>query len=177
MNRSTVQSVVRLNDSPWLIQPMPTSLRLTSSCTGDYAYSRIVGVLMKLLITALVTLIPITASAGSRGGVTVGPSTVPHAAGTYSLGMHGLEGQIPESRFPRVHGFHGRAMRPLLGSAPGQNLTIITVQLDPKEELPPPPPKPPAPAKFWTARCGIFVELQVSPTMNLMEEEQKGCRD
>lgn len=45
MNRSTVQSVVRRNGSPWLIQPMPTSLRLTASCTGDYADSRIVGVL------------------------------------------------------------------------------------------------------------------------------------
>ncbi|MBX3324455.1 MAG: hypothetical protein U0223_19800 [Nitrospira sp.] len=130
---------------------------------------------MKLLITALLTLIPLTASAESRGGVTVGPSTVPHAAGTHSFGMHGLESRITASRFSSVRGFHGRTIRPLMGSALGPNLTIINVQVAPPEEPPPPPPKPSAPAKFWTARCGVFVELQVSPNLNLIEEEQKSC--
>src|SRR5215831_1544974 len=41
---------------------------------------------------------------------------------------------------------------------------------------PPPPPTLPAHAKFWTQRCGIFVELEASSTMNLMEEERKPCR-
>ena len=175
MNRSTVQSVVRLNGSPWLIQPMPTCLRLTSSYTGDYAYSRIVGVRMTLLITALLTLFPLTASAEFRGGVAVGPSTVPHAGSIYSLGTPGFERQTPEPHFPHVRGRRGRAIWPMIGSAMGPNLTIIDVQVESKEGPPPPPPKPSAPAKFWTARCGSFVELQVSPTMNLIEEEQKGC--
>jgi hypothetical protein len=130
---------------------------------------------MKLLITALLVFMPLTVSAESRGGVTVGPSTAPHAAGTYSFGMYGLEGRMLESRFPHVRGLHGRAIRPLIHSAPDPNLTIINIQVEPKEEPPPPPPKPPAPAKFWTARCGSFVELQAGPTMNLIEEEQKGC--
>ena len=129
---------------------------------------------MTLLITALLSLIPLTVSAESRGGMTVSPSTVPHASGTYGFGTHGFERRIPE---PHFRGKHGRAIMPMIGSAPGQNLTIINVQIEPQEEPPPPPPKPAAPAKFWTARCGTFVELQVSPTMNLMEEEQKGCTD
>ena len=127
---------------------------------------------MKLLITALLTLIPFTVSAESRGGVTVGPSTVPHAAGTYGFGMHGHGNRTPDFRF---RGFHGRALMPLIGVPVPPNLTIINVQVDLPEEPPLPPPRPPAPAKFWTARCGGFVELQVSPTMNLIEEEQKSC--
>ena len=39
----------------------------------------------------------------------------------------------------------------------------------------PPPPTPRARPKFWTALCGVFVELEVSSTMNLMEEERKPC--
>ena len=127
---------------------------------------------MKLLIAVFLVLIPLTASAESRGGVTIGPSTAPHAGGIYSFGMHGHENQASRSRF---RGFHGRGMMPLIGSTMGPNLTIINVQVDSKEEPPPPPPKPSAPAKFWTARCGSFVELQVSPTLNLIEEEQKRC--
>ena len=64
---------------------------------------------------------------------------------------------------------------PLIGVPAASNLTIVTIQVERQEEPPPPPPKPSAPAKFWTARCGTFVELQVSPTLNLIEEEQKPC--
>jgi len=55
--------------------------------------------------------------------------------------------------------------------------SIVNVQIQPPElnQPPPPPPTPPARAKFWTARCGVFVELEVSSTMNLMEEERKPC--
>lgn len=130
---------------------------------------------MKLLITTLLILIPLTVSAESRGGVTVGPPAIPHAGSTYSLGMRGLEGRMSESRFPHVRGFHGRMIRLMIGSALDPTLTIINIQVEPKEELPPSPLKPPAPAKFWIARCGSFVELQVGPPTNLIEEEQKGC--
>lgn len=33
----------------------------------------------------------------------------------------------------------------------------------------------PAPSKFWIARYRTFVELKVSETINVMEEEQKPC--
>jgi hypothetical protein len=36
-------------------------------------------------------------------------------------------------------------------------------------------PTPPARPKFWTARCGDYVVLEASATLNLMEEEQKPC--
>lgn len=127
---------------------------------------------MKLLITALLILLPLTASAESRGGVTVGPSAVPHAAGTYGFGIYGHENHAPQSRF---RGFHGRALMPFIGVPAASNLAIVNVQVERPDAPPPSPPKPPAPAKFWTARCGSFVELQVSPTLNLIEEEQKRC--
>jgi hypothetical protein len=38
-----------------------------------------------------------------------------------------------------------------------------------------PPPTPAARPIFWTVRCGVFVKLEVSSTMNLMEEETKPC--
>lgn len=124
---------------------------------------------MKLLITTLLLLMPLIASAESRGGVAVGPSIVPHTAGTYGFGMHGYENHAPQ------FGFRGGALMPLIGVPAASNLTIVTIQVERQEEPPPPPPKPSAPAKFWTARCGTFVELQVSPTLNLIEEEQKPC--
>ncbi|HEX5645966.1 MAG TPA: hypothetical protein VFX56_03270, partial [Nitrospira sp.] len=105
---------------------------------------------MTLLLTTLLVLIPFTVSAESRGGVTVGPSSVPSAGGMHIFGMLGLGSRTPESPFPHIRGKHARAFRPLIGSAPGQNLTIINVQVEPQEEPPPPPPKPAAPAKFWT---------------------------
>lgn len=132
---------------------------------------------MTLLITALLVLIPLTASAEFRGGVTVGPSAAPSVGGLHVFGMQGIESQMPESRLPSFRGIRGRAIWPLATYIPTPNITIVNVQADRPEEPPPPPPKPAAPAKFWTARCGSFVELQVGPTMNLMEEEQKGCAD
>ena len=132
---------------------------------------------MTLLITALLILVPLTVSAESRGGVTVGPSTAPSAGGMHAFGMPGVESRMPESRLPSIRGMRGRAIWPMATYIPAPNITIVNVQADRPEEPPPPPPKPAAPAKFWTARCGSFVELQVGPTMNLMEEEQKGCPD
>ena len=132
---------------------------------------------MTLLITALLVLLPLTVSAESRGGVTVGPSGTPSVGGLHVFGMQGMESQMPESRLPNIRGIRGRGLWPMTTYIPTPHITIVNVQGDRQEEPPPPPPKPPAPAKFWTARCGTFVELQVSPTMNLMEEEQKGCPD
>ncbi|MDH4304939.1 MAG: hypothetical protein OEV53_12835 [Nitrospira sp.] len=132
---------------------------------------------MTLLLTALLTLIPLTVSAESRGGLTVGPSTGLHPPGTHGLGLHGPESRTPDGHFPHVRGFHGRAIRPMLGSGPAQNLTTVNIQVERPEEPSPPPPKPSPPAKFWIARCGSFVELQAGPTLNLIEEEGKSCPD
>ncbi len=132
---------------------------------------------MMILLAALLTLIPVTVSAGSSAGMTAGHSRGHSADGAAGFGIRGGESRLPESRqpsFPRIGG--GRGFWPMFGYPQVPNLTIVDVQVQNPEQPPPPPPKPPAPAKFWTARCGTFVELQVSPTMNLIEEEQKGCK-
>lgn len=129
------------------------------------------------LLTCLLVLIPLTASAESRGGVFVGHPAAPSDGGVMAYGMQGFESRMPDSRVPSFRGVRGRSSWPAIGYVQSPDLTIINVHVEGQEQPPPPPPKPPAPAKFWTARCGVFVELQVSPTMNLMEEERKGCKD
>ncbi len=80
----------------------------------------------------------------------------------------------PVMSFP---GLFGLSLWPYISYPPAPSMTIVNVQIQMPEldQRPPPPPTPPARPKFWTARCGVFVELEVSPTMNLMEEERKPC--
>ena len=77
----------------------------------------------------------------------------------------------PLERYPGIFGM------PYIAYPPSPPMTIVNVQIQPPElnQPPPLPPTPPARAKFWTARCGVFVELEVSSTMNLMEEGRKPC--
>jgi hypothetical protein len=85
--------------------------------------------------------------------------------------------RMPESPMNRIPTLLGSSFWPYLNYPPAPSLTIVNVQIQiPALDQPPsPPPAPPAPPKFWTARCGIFVELSVNSTMNLMEEERKPC--
>jgi len=80
----------------------------------------------------------------------------------------------PLLRFP---GLFGLSLWPYIAYPPAPSMTIVNIQIQiPELNQPPkPPPAPPARSKFWTARCGVFVELEVSSTMNLMEEEAKPC--
>ena len=80
----------------------------------------------------------------------------------------------PVMRFP---GLSGLSLWPYNAYTPTPSMTIVNVQIQIPEvdQRPTPPPTPPARSKFWTARCGIFIELEVSSTMNLMEEETKPC--
>jgi len=55
-----------------------------------------------------------------------------------------------------------------IGYPPARSMPSVKV-------VPTSSPTPPARPKFWTARCGDFVVLDASATMNLMEEEQKPC--
>lgn len=79
----------------------------------------------------------------------------------------------PVMRFP---GLFGISLWPYIVYPPAPSLTIVNVhvkipELDPR----PAPTSSPASSKFWIARCGVFVELELSSTMNLMEEERKPC--
>src|ERR1041385_3861949 len=73
----------------------------------------------------------------------------------------------------RYNGMFGRSLWPYFIYPPAPSLVIVNVQDQIRESDQRPPPL--AAPRFWTARCGIFVELEVSPKMNLMEEERKPC--
>lgn len=80
----------------------------------------------------------------------------------------------PVMRFP---GPLGISHWPYIAYPPAPSITIVHIQVHIPESEPRPtvPPAPPARPKFWTARCGGFVELEASQAANLMEEEQKPC--
>jgi len=55
-------------------------------------------------------------------------------------------------------------------------LTSVIVQIQPPVlNQPPTPPTPAVRPKFWSARCGVFVELEVSSPMSLTEKEAEPC--
>ena len=80
----------------------------------------------------------------------------------------------PVMHFPSMF---GRFLWPYIAYPPAPSLMIVNIHIQTPEldQRPTSPPAPPARPKFWTARCGVFVELEVSLTMNLMEEERKPC--
>ncbi|MBI3806295.1 MAG: hypothetical protein HY281_02090 [Nitrospirae bacterium] len=91
--------------------------------------------------------------------------------------MQRFDSRMMASPLVRFPGLFGLSLWPYIAYPPAPSVTIVNVQIQiPELNQPPPtPPKPPARSKFWTARCGFFVELEVSSTMNLMEEEAKPC--
>ena len=74
-------------------------------------------------------------------------------------------------------GLLGQSLWPYIAypTVPSMTIVNVLIQIPDLNQPPPTPPKPPARSKFWTARCGFFVELEVSSTMNLLEEEAKPC--
>ncbi|MGA6826963.1 hypothetical protein ACO9S2_05025 [Nitrospira sp. NS4] len=91
--------------------------------------------------------------------------------------MQRYESRMMSSPMMRFPGLYGISLWPYIAYPQAPPITIVNVQVQiPElEQRPAPAPTPPARPKFWTARCGVFVELDVSATMNLMEEERKPC--
>jgi hypothetical protein len=91
--------------------------------------------------------------------------------------MQGFDSRMMASPVMRFHGLFGQSLWPYIAYPPAPSMTIVNIQIQiPELNQPPTPlPTPPARPKFWTARCGVFVEFEVSSTMNLMEEEMKPC--
>lgn len=91
--------------------------------------------------------------------------------------MQRHDSRMMASPMMRFLGLGGLSLWPYVAYPPAPSTTIVNIQIQLPEldQRPTTPPPPPAPAKFWTARCGVFVELEVSSTMNLMEEERKPC--
>src|SRR5262252_7035258 len=58
---------------------------------------------------------------------------------------------------------------------PARSTASVKVQVQISDLVQTPTPTPPPRPQFWTARCGDFIALDPSSTMNLMEEERKPC--
>lgn len=92
--------------------------------------------------------------------------------------MQSHDSRMMNSPLQRIPSVLGLSSWPFIPYLPAPSLTVVNVQINlPELVSPPPVPPPVAPAspKFWINRCGNFVEIEVSPTTNLMEEEQTPC--
>jgi len=92
--------------------------------------------------------------------------------------MQGYESRMMNSPLQRIPPVLGLSFWPYISYLPAPSLTVVNVQINLPAVAPPPPIPPPPPQarpKFWINRCGIFVEVEVSPTTNLIEEEQNPC--
>src|SRR5215831_10007756 len=88
--------------------------------------------------------------------------------------MQSYSSRMPDSPMLRIPTLLGTTFWPFLPYPPAPTMMFVNIQLHMSEMSPPPPPPThPAHAKFWPQRCGIFVEVEASSTMNLMEEERK----
>jgi hypothetical protein len=78
----------------------------------------------------------------------------------------------PMIRFPSLLGL---SYWPFVPYPPAPSMPVFNIVIESSvEPSAPPPAKLPAPAKFWIARCGTIVEIDVAKT-NLLEEEGKDC--
>jgi hypothetical protein len=92
--------------------------------------------------------------------------------------MQSHDSRMMSSPLQRIPPVLGLSLWPFISYLPAPSLTVVNVQINlppPAPTTPIPPPSPPARSKFWINRCGSFVEIEVSPTTNLMEEEQDSC--
>src|SRR5688572_6828879 len=91
--------------------------------------------------------------------------------------MQSYDSRMMSSPMTRFPGLFGISVWPYIIYAPAPSMTILSlqVQIPNLDQQPMRASTPPARPKFWIARCGGFVELEVNPTMNLMDEERKAC--
>ena len=81
----------------------------------------------------------------------------------------------PMSRIPSLLGMTFWPFNPYYYAPPSSTVINVEIHL-PSVERPSAPSIAPAVRPiFWTNRCGVFVEIEVSPTTNLIEEETKPC--
>jgi hypothetical protein len=92
--------------------------------------------------------------------------------------MQSYDSRMMNSPLQRIPPVLGLSYWPFISYLPAPSLTVVNVQINlPALDSPSPIPPPASPArpKFWINRCGSFVEIEVSPTTNLMEEELAPC--
>jgi hypothetical protein len=92
--------------------------------------------------------------------------------------MQSHDSRMMASPLQRIPSVLGLSFWPFISYLPAPSLTVVNVQINLPALVslsPIPPPAAPARPKFWINRCGTFVEIEVSPATNLMEEEQNPC--
>jgi hypothetical protein len=92
--------------------------------------------------------------------------------------MQRHDSRMMASPLQRIPPLLGLSFWPFTPYLPAPSITVINVEINLQTLVPPspiPPPPTAARPKFWINRCGSFVEIEVSPTTNLMEEEQNSC--
>ena len=89
--------------------------------------------------------------------------------------MQRFESRLPSSPMLRFPGPLGLTYFPYVAypAAPTSQVFNFVIEM-PEPPAPAVESKPPASSKFWIARCGNVVEIDVTKT-NLTEEEQKDC--
>ena len=89
--------------------------------------------------------------------------------------MQRHDSRLPSSPMLRFPSVLGLTYWPFIAYPPAPVTEVFNFMIGPLEEpAPAVQNKPPASSKFWIARCGSFVEIDVTKT-NLIEEEQKAC--
>jgi hypothetical protein len=91
--------------------------------------------------------------------------------------MQSYDSRMMSSPMTRFPGLFGISVWPYIIYPPAPSLTILNlqVQVPNLDQQPMTASTPPARPKFWIARCGGFIELEVNSTMSLMDEEGKPC--
>ena len=89
--------------------------------------------------------------------------------------MQRYDSRMPSSPMLRFPGLFGTTYRPIVAYPPAPEMQVFNLLIAaPEESALAVQNKPPASSKFWIARCGDIVEIDVSKT-NLIEEESKAC--
>ena len=91
--------------------------------------------------------------------------------------MQSYDSRMMSSPMTRFPGLFGISVWPYMIYPPAPSMTILNlqVQVPNLDQQPMTASTPPARPKFWIARCGGFIELEVDSTMSLMDEEGKPC--
>ena len=91
--------------------------------------------------------------------------------------MQSYDSRMMSSPMTRFPGLFGISLWPYIFYPPAPALTILNVQvhIPDLDQQPTTASTPPARPKFWIARCGGFVEIEVNSAMSLMDEEGKPC--
>lgn len=88
------------------------------------------------------------------------------------------DSRMMASPLQRIPPLLGLSFWPFIPYLPAPSLTVVTIQINVPEAAsasPMPPSAPPARAKFWTNRCGIFVEIEAGSATGVMEVEARPC--